>query len=253
MQPNNNVLIVDARHNGPPGSGNGGWTSGLIAAHVGAHVTGGGVPEVTLRKPPPLQTPLTVITTELLGRGASPRGKHAPLGAAWPEEGLRVVDPDGTVIATARSRQEEIAPVPPVARDVAAEAMDRYPGHGEHHFPTCFVCGPQRLDGLRVFPGRLADGRTAAIFTVPDDIEAVTVWAALDCPGGWTVIEGDRPWVLGRLAVAIDELPKSGEECVVVGQAVSREGRKALIRTTLYAERGRSLARGEATWIQLGL
>jgi hypothetical protein len=58
VQPNNNVLIVDARHNGPPNSGNGGWTSGLIAAFVD-----GGIPEVTLRRPPPLDVPLTVTRT----------------------------------------------------------------------------------------------------------------------------------------------------------------------------------------------
>ena len=39
-------LVIDARHNGPPGSGNGGWTSGLVAGVIGAT----GPVEVTLRK-----------------------------------------------------------------------------------------------------------------------------------------------------------------------------------------------------------
>lgn len=228
MQPNNNLLVVESRHNGPPGSGNGGWTSGLIAAHFDA--PDAPIPEVTLLKPPPLETPLRVIHTD---------------------EGLRLTDPSGTLIATARPRVAPIEAVPGVPREEAIEATDRYPGHGQHHFPTCFVCGPQRPDGLRIFPGRLADGRTAAIFTTPLDVAPVTIWAALDCPGGWTVIEGDRPWVLGRLAVAIDDLPKPGSECVVVGQAVHREGRKAVVRTTLYDAAAQVLARGEATWIQL--
>lgn len=225
MQPNNNLLIVDARYNGPPGSGNGGWTSGLIAAHITE-----GVPEVTLQKPPPLESPMTVVPTP---------------------DGLRVIDATGVVIATARSRQDDIAAVPAVSNAEAREAAKHYPGHGEHHFPTCFVCGPQRSDGLNIFPGRTAEFSTAAIFDAPQDIDAVTVWAALDCPGGWTVIEGDRPWVLGRLAAIVDALPRPGQECVVVGQAVHREGRKALVRTTLYGPSGDLLARAEATWIAL--
>ena len=225
MQSNNDVLIVDARHNGPPGSGNGGWTAGLIAAHL-RHT----VPEVTLLKPPPLDTPLNVLPTE---------------------EGLRVTSPDDTVVATARRRADDIVAVAAASYEEALAATNRYPGHGRHHFPTCFVCGPQRPDGLRIFPGRLDDGRTAAIFTTPHAIDPVMVWAALDCPGGWTVIEGDLPWVLGRFAVALDDLPTAGEECVVVGEAVRREGRKAMVRTTLYAPDQQVLARGEVTWIQL--
>jgi hypothetical protein len=171
VQPNNNVLTVDQRHNGPPNSGNGGWTSGLIAAFIAD-----GVPEVTLHKPPPLDVPLTVVPTP---------------------DGLRVVDSSDVVIATARSREDDIEPVPPVSAEAAALASANYPGHGTHHFPTCFVCGPQRPDGLRIYPGHLPQGGTAAVFEVPADIDAVMVWAALDCPGGWTVITGEHPWVLG--------------------------------------------------------
>jgi len=227
VQPNNSPLVVDARHNGPPGSGNGGWTAGLIGAFITA-----GLPEVTLRKPPPLEIPLTVIYTP---------------------EGLRVVDPSEVIIATASSREDDISPVDSVSLAEAEQASANYPGHGRHHFPTCFVCGPQRPDGLNIFPGKLPDGRTASPFEVPADVDEVTIWAALDCPGGWTVIEGDRPWVLGRFAVTIDHVPKAGERCVVVGQAISREGRKALVRTTLYTPGERVAARAEATWIALAV
>jgi hypothetical protein len=219
----NNTLIVDEVHNGPPGTGNGGWTSGLIAAHIERA-------EVTLRQPPPLATPMTV----------EPAGN-----------GIRVVDPEGKVIATATTRQEPIPAVPGVGRVEALAASNRYPGHASHHFPTCWVCGPQRPDGLRIFPGRLPDGRTASPFTTPGDVGIPTVWAALDCPGGWTVIEQGQPWVLGRFAVVIDAMPSPDDECVVVGQPVSRDGRKALVRSTLYGPGGLVLARGEATWISV--
>lgn len=218
-------LMIDSTHNGPPGTGNGGWSAGLIGTRLAA-----GPAEVTLRKPPPLETPMRVSETA---------------------QGIEVVNPDGEVIATARHREADIPAVPGVGADEAREASKRYPGHGRHHFPTCFVCGPQRPDGLRIFPGLVGEGRTAAIFDVPVEISTPMVWASLDCPGGWTVIEGDRPWVLGRIAAIVDELPKPGDECVVVGQVISRHARKAVVRTSLYAPLGGLLARAEATWIKL--
>jgi hypothetical protein len=104
---------------------------------------------------------------------------------------------------------------------------------------------------LKVYPGKLADGRTAAIFKSPADVSETTVWAALDCPGGWTVIDETHPWVLGRLSVAVRDVPKPGQECVVMGQLLSEQGRKAVVRTTLYTPDDEVLARAEATWIAL--
>ena len=52
-------MRIDARFNGPPTSGNGGWSAGSFAVAAGA--AGPGVPfEVTLRLPPPLETDLAV-------------------------------------------------------------------------------------------------------------------------------------------------------------------------------------------------
>src|SRR6185436_9559900 len=48
------VLTIDPRYRGPDTSGNGGYTCGLVAAHVA------GDAEVTLRLPPPLGRPLRV-------------------------------------------------------------------------------------------------------------------------------------------------------------------------------------------------
>ena len=67
-------MIIESRYKGPPTSGNGGWTAGTVAALID------GPAEVTLRTPPPLETPLSVrqINTS-----------------------LEVYGPDGTVVATA--------------------------------------------------------------------------------------------------------------------------------------------------------
>ena len=48
-------MIVPGRYNGPEESGNGGYTCGLVAALLG------GVAEVTLRLPPPLDREFAVV------------------------------------------------------------------------------------------------------------------------------------------------------------------------------------------------
>ncbi|WP_431912005.1 hypothetical protein [Micromonospora carbonacea] len=215
-------MIIPARYNGPPGSGNGGWCAGVFAAASGL----GGTVEVTLRQPPPLETPLTL-------------------------DGGEVHDPDGRLIAQVRGVDEVPEVVPPVDVDTARAASAAYPGLVDHPFPGCFVCGPGRADGLRIFPGRLPDGRTAAPFTAPAEVDAATVWAALDCPGGWAVIDAGRPYVLGRISAVLEGLPTPGDECVVTGVADGVWGRKAVVRTSLYAPDGRLLGRALAAWIAL--
>lgn len=214
-------MIIEGRFNGPPGSGNGGWSAGVFATAYG----GDGPVEVTLRRPPPLDTPLTLADAE-------------------------VRDPAGEVVALLRAAEEfDEAAVPPVDPATARAASAAYPGLVDHPFPGCYVCGPQRADGLRVFPGRLPDGRTAAPLRVPPQVEVATIWAALDCPGGWAVIAAGRPYVLGRIAARVEALPGPGDECVVTGAVIGTEGRKAFVRTSLYAPDGRLLGHARATWI----
>jgi len=215
-------MIIGTRFNGPPGSGNGGYSAGLFAAEK----AGDGSPEVTLRMPPPLDTPLTLA-------------------------GGKVETPEGSVVAELLPADTITVTVPPIGYADAAQASAGYSGFAEHPFPTCYVCGPERADGLRIFPGALEDGTTAAPWTVPDDVTAPVVWAALDCPGGWAVIQSGRPWVLGRIAARVTRVPAPGERCVVRGALAETEGRKALVHTTLYDGSGDELARARATWIAI--
>jgi hypothetical protein len=215
----NGPVIIASRFNGPPGSGNGGYSAGVFA-------DGAGNVEVTLRRPPPLDTPFTRL-------------------------GAEVRAPDGTVVAEVAPAAPVDVVVPPVGNGEAAVAARRFAGFADHPFPTCFVCGPRRDDGLDIFPGRLEDGRTAAPWTVPDEVSVPLVWAALDCPGGWSVLSAGRPYVLGRLAVDVARLPEPGARCVVVGAMASTEGRKALVHSTLYGPDGAELARARATWIAI--
>ncbi|MEV6968900.1 hypothetical protein AB0M47_27650 [Hamadaea sp. NPDC051192] len=208
-------MIVAARFNGPPTSGNGGYTAGMLATRLGIS----GPVTVTLRQPPPLDTPLEV----------TPDGS--------------LLDGD-RLIATATPGTPPSAP----AWGDPAEA-GAYAGFEDHPFPGCYVCGPENADGLRIFPGRLPDGRTAARWSVPDAVEVPTVWAALDCPGGWAIIAPGRPYVLGRITVAIDALPEPGDDCVIVGECTGTDGRKGFVRTGLFAPDRTLLASAEATWL----
>jgi hypothetical protein len=218
-------MIISGRFNGPPGSGNGGYSAGTFAA-AAQPPANGARPEVTLRVPPPLDTPLSMVDG-------------------------RVLAPDGTVVAVLAPAGAIETAVPPIGYADAVEASSRYAGFTGHPFPTCFVCGPDRFDGLGIFPGRLADGTTAAPWTVPPGADTATVWAALDCPGGWAIIEHGRPYVLGRMAVQVSRLPVPHDQCVVRGAVVAVEGRKALVHTTLYGPDGTELARARATWIAI--
>ena len=51
------MVMIERRYNGPPDTGNGGWSAGTFAALVDRPA--GTV--VTLRQPPPLDTPLSVV------------------------------------------------------------------------------------------------------------------------------------------------------------------------------------------------
>jgi hypothetical protein len=218
-------MRIPARFNGPPGSGNGGWCAGVFAAAAGARI-GGPPVQVTLRVPPPLDT-----------------------GLAFHDGSVLAGD---ILVAEVAAAASAGGAVPPVPLAEAVTASKGYPGFATHPFPDCFVCGPDRApgDGLRIFPGPLPGDRTAAPWTVPDDVSAETMWAALDCPGGWTAIgPAGRPYVLGRIAAAVTALPAPGDECVVVGALAEVSGRKATVDSSVYGPDGRHLAQARAIWL----
>lgn len=216
------AIVVGSAFNGPPDSGNGGYTCGLVAAAYGALRAA----EVTLRLPPPLDTPLTL-------------------------DGDTVIDDEGRTVATVTEATVEADPPPFPGYDAAHAARERYAGLHDHPFPTCFVCGPRRDDGLDLRPGPIRGSGLVATTYTPRDSSPETTWAALDCPGAWALVQtGDAPIVLGRLAVRIDKAPTPGTPHVVTGwRAREREGRKHFAGTALYDAAGTLLAIGRATWI----
>lgn len=224
-------LVVPARFNGPAGSGNGGWSAGALAAYVDAD---GGAVEVTLRQPPPLDTPMEVVE----------------------DDGVMTAMHEGAPALVARRAALAPEGVPAVSMALAREAATRYPGLEQHPFPTCFTCGTEREpgDGLRIFPGRVddLDGRPrVAAPWVTGEADLRVVWAALDCAGAWAADMEDRMMVLGRMTAEVLGTPVAGEEHVVVGLARGSEGRKHRTATTVVDPRGALLGRAEQVWIEV--
>ena len=224
-------LVVPARFNGPAGSGNGGWSAGALAAYVDAD---GGAVEVTLRQPPPLDTPMEVVE----------------------DDGVMTAMHEGAPALVARRAALAPEGVPAVSMALAREAATRYPGLEQHPFPTCFTCGTEREpgDGLRIFPGRVddLDGRPrVAAPWVTGEADLRVVWAALDCAGAWAADMEDRMMVLGRMSAEVLGTPVAGEEHVVVGLARGSEGRKHRTATTVVDPRGAVLGRAEQVWIEV--
>jgi hypothetical protein len=230
-------IVVRRRFHGPPESGHGGYTCGLIAAFID------GPAEVTLRRPPPLEREMEVRRLE--------------------DGGVAVYDGE-TLIAEAAPAKLEI-PIPaPVSFAEAAAAREGYLGFQLHSFPSCFGCGPQRAegDGLRIFAGRVPGRDLVAAPWTPDRslasddgyVRPEFVWAALDDSGAWSLQTGPEDWqpiVLGRLTAVLIDSVRAGERCVVIGWPLGREERKAFSGTALFSEDGSLRAYARATWIWL--
>jgi hypothetical protein len=230
------AFLVPARFCGPPVSGNGGWVSGHLAGLVTTSPDRPAV-SVRLRTPPPLDRDLTVRST----------------AAGADTAVVEVVDGDHLVAqAHAAAGPDPRGTPAPVSFARARAAGELYEGLADHPFPTCFSCGTGRAhgDGLRLQPGRVEGTDTYACAWVPaDDVDVETVWAALDCPGGWASGIAGRPMVLGTMTARVDALPAPGAPHVVMAWQRGEEGRKHLSGTALYAADGTVLAQAEATWI----
>ncbi|MFC9433244.1 hypothetical protein [Nocardia sp. NPDC057030] len=215
------TLHIPSRFNGPPDSGNGGYVGGLLAEQHGD-----GAVTVILRSPPPLDTPLEVRDGSLY---------------------------DGDTLL-AESRSGEFARDTPESVPFATASSAASSYQSNEMFASCFVCGTARTDGLRIEAGAVGAGRVAAPW-IPDDslpLGAAVLWAAMDCPGGWSLPDMfDRPALLGSMTAAVHGLPEVGEPCVVIGENHGEQGRKSFSSTAVYGADDRLLGRAEQIWIRL--
>ncbi|MGH3330398.1 MAG: hypothetical protein ACRDPJ_03735 [Nocardioidaceae bacterium] len=245
-------LTIPARFCGPATSGNGGYTAGSLAERMGCDDDCPAI-EVTLRQPPPLDVAMRVQQVP---------AEHTANVAGHPVLWLTM---GGVKIAEARVVDADLEPVEAVSMTRATDAMARFPGLVSHPFPNCFACGPDRAegDGLRIFPGRVEEGRVASLWVPHQSLAEISdlhdpgqqrvglgvAWAALDCVGGWAGDMEERRMVLGRMSAQVDALPVVDEPHVVVGAGLGSEGRKTFTASTLYDSDGRIVARAQHTWI----
>ena len=214
------AILIDRRFRGPDESGNGGYSAGLFALEHG-----GDVVEVTLRLPPPLESPLEL-------------------------DGERVVAGDALIAEVHEVELGVSAPDPVAYGDaVAAAAPDL-----DSPFPNCFVCGHARGDdALHIHAGPVPGRPVYAAPWTPreDTLGPEFVWAALDCPGAYaTGVPGRGTVVLGRLAARVDRVPEAEEDCVVVARHAGSDGRKHGAVTALFTASGELLGLARAVWIE---
>jgi acyl-coenzyme A thioesterase PaaI-like protein len=200
-----------------------------------------GTAEVTLRLPPPLETPIKV--------------EERP--------GALVATSDGTLVMAAVPTEIDASIPGMVSLAEAEDAASRFEGFHNHAFPSCFVCGPEREegDGLRIFPGELDGGAAAAPWRPHPDFADPTgvvhpefVWAALDCPTGWAIFYSAPDAglsLLGRLAARILRPVQVGKTYVAAAWPIGRDGRKHYATGAILSAEDEPCAVSRATWIEL--
>ena len=244
-------LVIPQQFRGPPNSANGGYACGVVAARLGAEVDC--AIEVSLRAPPPLDTPMRVLRTN----------------------GGVEVHHDDVLVASARRAplDLDLPPAPSVAEaeramaDTPARWSDVNPllegRRGVH--PICFCCGDELGEGhgLRVQPGPLSGTRAAGLWTphptfagADGGLAPEFVWTALDCPGEFAWYERDGAGgvrngaLLARLTAVLHAPVPVEEPCIVLGWRLGESGRKYEAGTALYALDGKVLAQARALWVR---
>lgn len=213
-------IRVAARFAGPPGAANGGYIAGLLA--------GRGPARVTIRRPVPVETDLDFEGATLLDSTGATLAEVGPL--------------DGV----------DVGEVPRVSFEAARAAGADSPLAAAHPYPHCFGCGPDHPTGLHCLPGPVADDVWAVAWK-PEAAAPELVWSALDCTSCGPVVEldGDPPFVLGRIDAEIRGEVVPGQRHTVVAWRLGEDGRRRHAASALRAEDGTVVAAARATWFAL--
>ena len=230
------IVQIDSRFCGPPSSGNGGYSCGIIGRNIE------GASQVRLHSPPPLGADL-VLHQE---------------GDEWSmfyEEQL---------VATAKPATLSLDVPSPPTLEQAIAARERYLGHRVHAYPGCFVCGPAREsgDGLRLFTGPVEGTELVACDWTPSGglldskgfVRPEMIWAALDCPSFFALDEqmiASRLFLLGQMTAVLEQPILGKEPLLVMGWRHSVERRKHFSAAAICNAQGDVLAKAQHIWIAL--
>ncbi len=230
----NRLLVIARRFRGPPASGNGGYTCGMLAAAANQPV------EVRLMRPPPLDRPLEIRDDA-------------------ESSGLHLMDGE-EVVARAVPKLVEITVPEPPSYSRALAAVSGFQGFREHAYPGCFVCGPdrERGDGMRIFASPIEGRDLVAAAWLPNrslagpdgKVLPEFMWAALDCPGFFASGGASSGALLGLYAARVDRCVHISEACVVIGWPLGHDGRKHYTGTAIFDGAGELCGRATATWIE---
>ena len=228
------LLVISHRYRGPPTSGNGGYTCGMLAAAASKPV------EVRLIRPPPLDRTLEIVEDR-------------------ETSGLLLMD-GAEVVASATPKTFELEVPKAPSYEEALAAVSHYEGFQEHAYSDCFVCGPARSrgDGMRIFASPIAGMDLVAAAWMPDrslvgqdgKVLPEFMWASLDCPGFFATGVAARGPLLGTYAARIDRCVNLDTPCVVIGWALKHDGRKHVVGTAIFDNFGELCGRALATWIE---
>lgn len=217
------AVTVKGRFCGAPNIASGGYVAGLLGRRID------GPARVSLDLPIPVD--------QALGIERLPDGAVVLTGGA-------------AILAHAMPATLQLEPPVPVSYAEAEWASERYLGFTEHAFPGCFVCGPARDwgDGLAIYPGPIPGRHLVAAPWAPDPtlfdkrgtVRPEIVWAALDCPTGFALLEtfGRRTVVLRQLTVSLVRPLHVGGRWIVMGWPFAAEGRNLLGASAIFSETG---------------
>lgn len=228
-------ITIPKRYNGPLESGNGGYCAGVFAALTDEPVA------VNLRRPIPLEVPLDLVE---VGGGE-----------------IHVKDGDELIAEVQPAPPPALRVPEPVDLERARAARRSYRGAEEGVFSQCFVCGRARDDSLGVFPGPVegrnlvaspwapADWPTGEDGSAPPEL----VWSVLDCPTVFAAFLGsdaDPIAFLVRFNVELRAPVSAGEEHIVIGWPIARDGRKHRAGSAVISAAGEVLAVADALMIE---
>jgi hypothetical protein len=221
------TITVPARFNGPPTSGQGGYSCALLAAQVE------GPAAVSLRRPIPLEQALSV--------------RHEDDG------GARAYADEELIAEAVPAAPLAPWPGPTVDLDEARAAAGRFRAPEGGQFDHCFVCGRTRhADGFELFTGRVEDDVVAAPWIPPawsadDDgvVGSEFVWAALDCPSFFAFTGGKEVAFLARQQSELLAPIRASVTYVVVSRVLERDGRKGRAAVAVLGTDGETLAHAE--------